>query len=92
MLRLLRMSYKLGMYRKTLLGNKHCYVMLNTFLVILIKLQFFLSLLCLIATVYGYSIILSSYGYLVIIKLVNGSIYVLERKASGLGPSQSIVP
>ena len=85
MLRLLWTSYKLGIYRKTLLGNKHCYVIPNTFLVILIKLQFFLSLLCLI--VYEYSIILSNYGYLVIIKLVNGSVYVPERKASGLGPS-----
>ena len=43
MLRLLRKSYKLGMYRKTLLGNKHCYVMPNTFLVILIKLHFFIT-------------------------------------------------
>ena len=38
MLRLLWMSYKFGMYRKTLLSNKHCYVMPNTFLVLLIKL------------------------------------------------------
>ena len=86
MLCLLQMSYKLGMYRKSLLSNKHCYVMPNTFLVILIKLQFFIALVP-YCNVYGYSIILSNYGYLVIIKLVNGSIYVPERKASGLGPS-----
>ena len=29
-LRLLQTSYKRGMYRKTLLGNKHCYVLPNT--------------------------------------------------------------
>ena len=42
MLRLLRMSYKFGMYCKALLGNKHCYVMSNTFLVLLIKLYLFI--------------------------------------------------
>ena len=39
-LRLLRTSYRRVMYCKTLFDNKHCYVMRNTFLVILIKLQF----------------------------------------------------
>ena len=88
MLRLLRTFYKLRMYRKTLLVNKHRYIMLNTFLVTLIKMQFFyfifLSLFCLIVIVYRYFIILSQYGCSVIQKLANGSVFVPERKAFGL--------
>ena len=64
-LRLLRMSYKFGMYRKTLLGNKHCYVMSNTFFVLLIKLLFFIILVpyCNYAWIFCNSVKLRLLGY-----------------------------
>ena len=34
----------------------------------------------------GYSIILSNCGYWAIMKLLNGLVYLPERKALGLGP------
>ena len=41
---------------------------------------------------YGYSIVVSNCGYLVTIKLVDGLVYLLERKGLGLGPPESNVP
>ena len=81
------MYCKLGMYHKTLLGNKHCLCNVEHLFGANNKIVVFLSLWCLIAIVCGYSIILSNCGYLVIIKLVNGLVYPPERKAYGLRPS-----
>ena len=87
MLHLLRMFCKFGLYRETLLGHKHFLCNAEHLFGAINKIVVFLSLLCLIEIVCGYSIILSNYGYLVIIKLLNGLVYVSERKAYGLGPS-----
>ena len=86
MLYLLRMFCKLGMYHKTLLGNKHCLCNAEHLFGAVNKIVVFLSLLCLIVIMHSYSIILSNCGYLAIIKLINGLVYQPKMKALGLGP------
>ena len=86
MLHLLRMFYKFGMYRETSLGHKHCLCNAEHLFGAINKIVVFLSLLCLIVITRGYSIILSNCCYWAIIKLINGLVYLPERKALGFGP------